>query len=351
MLIHKVNYQALGILFSFASLFYLRGINSSTLTQPVLLGFGFILIVSIYKFTIVSRFKALHLLLLQSAIILFLVLVYQHYSVGLSKGILNETGRLVFPVITGFLIIVIFDMLPDQGKKVSTAYFIGTCMLLLGADLLVRLIENGTFFPSLSRYEIKRGGLIFVDSNFNGFIAFLFYVETAKINYRFRWVFLIFAIWSVSIAVYLCVILHFVISFGKKYKFTSFASYIILIISLVLFSNLIFEDGSFQTKLEIINVASKGVFHHSLISGVGFGNFNTVFDIRHPSHNLFGLFAEGGILFILSLLIIFFWLYRNGARLTIFYSLVIGAISLFPVAYLACYYILVRMVSQKGLRD
>ena len=330
-----------------AALFYIRGISTNPVMQPIIFGTCIIVLTSFYILSMRPWIKKLHITLVVAIIILTVLLSLQYLHIGLRKGIINEAGRIVLPLIVTLSVLIFYENLTTQKKHRFYSIFIKLSVILLVIDLMYRLWLNGAVLPTFSRYEIKRGGLLFVDSNFNAMLSFLLWLEIPKSEFRLRLVLLLIVFWSLSIAVYVCLFLHFLFIFARKNLLRVAFSISFFGLLLVYYNDLLFSDGSFQTKLEIIRVAFSTEATDKSLLGVGFGNFNTVFDIKHPSHNLFGLYAEGGVIFIFALLLIYWWLYTNGAQASVIYMIIIGSISLFPIAYMAVYYLIVGMRIKK----
>lgn len=330
-----------------ASIFYLRGVSNSAYLQPVIYSFILIFLLSTSRKTtmISSQMIRFGLVLLTMSYILALQLLFTTHQ----HGIINEFGRVAFPFLCLLVILSIDSWIRSAySKDTYDKYLKRTIYVVVGfllLDQIYRFYESGKIFPLESRYEMKSYSLLFIDSNFSGLIAaiilalngkFFKYKKTLQATLYFL------VIYSFSLAVYISILVSLVYKSQKKIKNTYVAiilSIILIIITLSGIVNQIIEDGSMQTKIEIMEIVIKNFILErnsiDLLIGIGFGNFKHEFDYIHASHNIFGLFAEGGILFLATIIYLFVWLFsiseKNHPALIIL--LVAGVFSLFPIAY------------------
>jgi hypothetical protein len=332
---------------------YLKGLSVPFYMQPAIISFAFLFF---GRFSEILTNRAPKAYVYNFYVLVTLLIIFeQFFRQAIPTSLFNEIGRLVFPVL---IVDLIFLSASLKSIKQKSASITKGLIILLLVDLSFRLIESGSLFPQASRYELKVGGLIFSDSNFNGFIAgFLFlYCYLDKILPR-KWFLLLLVIvfYSFSLSVWLAVTsvlaLSIFLKIGNKVKkyligILFFLAFFLLIYSFNLIQ-FILSDGSFKTKLQIYSVFYSVFFGDNLhlsLFGVGFGNlkYATVSDYR--SHSILGLAAEGGLIWLVATII--FWIahLRNiHSILLSLYIFVVGVISLYPVAYLAPCYFLVRL--------
>jgi hypothetical protein len=265
-------------------------------------------------------------------------------------GFLNEFGRIVYPFLVCFIVFTI-----SRTNKFSFEVYFLTLVFLLTIDTIYRLyIVNDALIPVQSRYEVKGGGLIYADSNFTAFIAGTLFFLADKYKKKLKkYVFIktflfVITVLSASFAAYAAFICTFFFKLVSSRKFiTKIAIYILCILIFLLglrYTQLIsFNDGSLKTKIQILKYFISYLEHSDKINlffGVGFGNFRYYNNYMHASHSMPGLFVEGGIILILMSAVFYSALaFQKENRVPIVFILV-AALSMYPIAYLAPLYIL-----------
>lgn len=294
------------------------------------------------------------------SIMAHMILSIQFFLLGHQLQLLNEVGRIVFPFLVAFTGSVLVFKYNQKRLVTAMSVFIKTICFLLLADALVRLSQNEVWLGFISsRYDIKSGGLLFSDSNFNGFIAgfMLLYLLNTKLPIvKSSWIFVLLAcliVLSASLAVYVGILAAlFVGLIGLRISvivaFCSlFAIFFLTIQHQGSFHALLMAiDGSLATKFLIAQEAWVRIWSGGslqFVFGSGSGLLKDSF--RFASHNFFGLASELGVLYVVSYLLFFLFLFRKlPHQLTTFVFLgLVGGISLLPVAYMACVYLLLAV--------
>lgn len=328
-----------------SSCFYLKGIFGQSFYQPTLLCALILLLFCVnYKKLIIDD---IFIYIFINILLLVCLLLTQSIFVVHQYGIINEVGRVIYPIFVCLLVLMV-----SKTNKFDFEFYFYTILLLLIIDSIYRLyFVNDAFIPSNSRYEIKGGGLLYADSNFTGFISgslfFLINRYRSKIKHYFCSKFLLFLITllSASLASYVgfafAFLYHFFISRELFIKTVILILFILISIYITfiwgLHSNF-FEDGSLKTKIQIFNYffsfLSDGNFL-DILFGVGFGNFKIYNHYPHAAHSIPGLFVDGGIFYMLLTLIFYVTsAIRKDNRAALFFMLIAG-FSMYPVAYLA----------------
>ena len=335
------------VLIAVSLLFYLRGVTNAPMLQPVFWSFIFLFIHFCSKLKKRGVLKSTSVFFLFIAFALSLQILLQDYFYTLRYGLLNEIARLVFPFICSVICAEYYFSLNHESKR-KLLLFIGYIfVLIIWTDLLYRLFINSGIFPSVSRYDLKFGGLVFSDSNFMGVIGVILYFYSKLFLLSNRVIYIssvVFMVYSFSFAVYFAILLFLIWSYlSNTLRLLSLVASIIAIPSAF---GVLSLDGSFALKLEIAKsfLAFLGeADFHQLLFGLGYGNFKSIFG--GGSHSLFGLTVEGGLLFF----VIFSSLLYFGARFCsgyLFGSIfVIGLFSLFPIAYFSLLWFLLAISS------
>jgi hypothetical protein len=356
----------ISILCGLSSSFYIKGITGQSFFQPTLLStFALLFCVSSVdykKIKINSIFICLFLIIF----FLFSLLVVQTTFTVHTFGFFNEVGRIVYPFLVCLIVFIV-----SKTNKFKIEVYLLTLVFLLSVDTFYRLyFVNNVFFPTLSRYEVKGGGLIYADSNFTAFIAGALFFLVDKYKEKLK-KYLLIKFFSISIvflsasfAAYAAFIFAF---FYKLFSsrnlitkigicFLGVCTFIFVIgFQYAYFETYLnaYQDGSLKTKIEILKYFTSFLSYSDKINlffGVGFGNFRYYNHYAHASHSILGLFVEGGIIFLLlSVLFYSILAFQKENRAAIFF-IIISGLSMYPIAYLAPLYslLLINISSLKS---
>lgn len=333
------------VVFAMSSIFYVRGFTGSALAQPVIYITLFLLFISVTR-PIINR---LSLKIFAIAFSLSILLAIQQYLIGLKYGIINEFGRIVFPLLSSLLLANWYARYVENKCKFM-ATFLKAILFFLILDLIFRLVQNGKLFPTYSRYELKVGGLIYLDSNFSGFLSaclWIYSLENKIIKFKSitSILYCLLILYSFSLAVYIGLL--------GVFLYKAFSRNIILILisipicSIVIWYvyMLVSEDGSFATKLEI----GEFVFNYIAMSNpetvlIGLGSGNIIDYIGRASHTLIGVGIELGLFFTLITFFILYTLFWvEGLSALIVFISIVALAALFPIAYLSPVYCIVSI--------
>lgn len=333
----------IALVFAVASIFFVRGLTNFPFLQPVVFAILIIFLLYVYKPVFYLRLS----ILLSFIIFLIFLILYQYVFVGLKYGFANEIGRVLLPFIATFFMLLLFKKYVSNKKQFITKYIIYLTIFLF-VDLVWRLLENGAIIPVNHRYELKVGGLIFIDSNFSGFIAaclFLFAYFNKLLDQRNLsfWLLLFIIVYSFSFSVYIAFILSvlFYLIYKAKALFIFFLP--LFIFGLLILYHVISDDGSFLTKIVIFEFLVYEFLTSDLRTiffGIGSGNF--ILYVGKASHSLFGLFAELGIVFgLVFILFTLFLMYYKELKPLMLFIVIAGFVSMFPIAYMTPVYFLI----------
>ena len=344
------------ILLVSSTLFFTRGISSHPFAQGHLI--FTIIMVYISAFYLVKNCCIDKKTFSLSAIFLISVvhLVVQSIFMDMPINFLVECGRYSLPLLILAIFSYFFNLSSNKTLIVKSFIICGTAVFL--TDMLFRLAEVGALS---SRYSLKHGGFMFVDSNFSGiFVVCLYYLLTvAKFTFKSSTVIVtrltLFAILvsTGSIAAYL---MFLIVAFFRKFKFVQsyLFALIMMQVSFVAITYTIvgdyFADGSFITKVNIIGSAVLSIQDTSWTTffwGQGLGLFTEITQQRYPSHNLFGLFVEGGIVFgITQLLVIYVIRPKSAVSAGLVFAIgVVGLFSLYPLAYISAFWCVIVLMN------
>lgn len=318
---------------------YLRGLGSNPLIQLNIYASGMVLLLWTYKGVINQKMnieRNSQMLFLTSGII-GLILLHQSQTSYLKFSILNELGRLVLPLIS---VAVILSFLNGSMQLANLRSVVRLLIFLLLLDSLFRLYLNDGFLPIANRYSLKFGGLLFVDANFNGWIAAILYLFRAHLmlSNRDRIFLLYLILYSFSLAVYGGLAFTFIIRFVERApeNFRIFLYIFVIILGIILGLNI--NDGSFDTKVDIAINSFDIIYSASsdlLFFGLGSGNLKDY--LGHGSHTMIGIALEMGLVFVLLwfLLLKKCFKYKEENKLPMFFIICTGLLSLWPVAYMS----------------
>lgn len=199
------------------------------------------------------------------------------------------------------------------------------------------ILMNG----EINFYIYKVNSILFDDTNYTAVmigIGILFYTHLkdykiiSKRYYKLYLSFLLFLFFSTFsrtayIALVLCYFYKKTIYLKKKYKINKLIILLIaMIVIIFLFffiMNIFLKDGSFKTKIYILHqmyIYLKNISTVPFLYGVGFGNSASV--LKMYGHNsLIVFFVEGGILFFISFINLYYFLwkkYKNARDILLF---------------------------------
>lgn len=350
---HSRNVILFSLLFAMSSLFFIKGVVGSAILQPAI--YVFLLLGSIFLFQ--PRSIKENSILLSLSIFLILLLVIQSRLIGLHYGIINEVGRVVYPFLATFIMISIFDT-AIKNKRLFLKYFVIIVTILLCLDLAFRLMQSGMIFPTSNRYQLKVGGLIFIDSNFNGFLAaclllFVLFQNQIKFDSKLTFTLFFLALYSFSLAVYIGLFLVLLWKIVMRYKILlpfMFAAFVGLVLYVYF---LVEDDGSFQTKLEIFYFFIETYLSmpaSSILFGIGSGNF--IEYTGRAAHSLFGLFTELGSLFVVVFL---YFIYRallnKETYVVLLFVGIVGFASIYPITYMTLIYFVLMAYKRLDIEE
>ena len=319
---------------------YITGVGLSPLIQPAYyLIFLFFLLY--FTKTAINLRNSYFITSLVMGIFVSALIFFQYFA--LNVDVVRGLIRFALPFFTFATSILLYEVLEKKDKEVFFRNLLKFMFYLLCLDLVWRLSLNlnGLSGGLSSRYVVKSGGLIFYDSNFNGFFAGLFYIAAKGKAPKFvSRGFIFLALCSASLATYGGLIIYAIFMQSAKFLGTTLNSLIFLAcVFIVTFStiHLTGYDGSLDTKLDMVIDFSE--FFNSIGSsqllGIGFGNYQEVMVSRHSAHNLLSQFIEGGLLYMLAIVIFYFYLFkgRPGALSVFPYIFSVGMFSFYPVIY------------------
>lgn len=352
----RLQPKVLGFLLGCACLLYLRGFTGSAYLQPSLYFFG-ILGACLHC---LKKTDHVSISLFWLAIIAQIILSMQFFLLGHQLHFLNEIGRVVYPFLVAFTGSALAFNYDERRLSIAVSFFIKTISVLLLADAFVRLIQNGVWPVSVaSRYDIKSGGLLFPDSNFNGFLAgfVLLFMRNTKLPIKkSSWMvasltFLVVV--SASLAAYAGILIALLVGLlGPRISIIVSACSISAILFLMmqnqvnLHAALMSVDGSLATKFLIAQEAWVRIWSGDILLTVfGSGSGLLKESFQFASHNFIGLASELGIVFVVAYFSFALFLFMNlHHHLTTFVFLgMVGGISLLPIAYMACVYFLLAV--------
>ena len=328
-----------------SSIFYARGLTNSAMGQPVVFITIFLLFIFIFR-PIITQFSLKIFLIV---FLLTLLLTIQEYLIGLKYGIINEFGRIVFPLLSSLLLANWYGRHVTNRRKFMNV-FLKTVVFFLIIDLCVRLIQSGKVFPIYNRYDLKVGGLIFLDSNFNGFLSACLWIyslesKIIKLKSSASALYFILILYSFSLAVYvgLLAVILYKICTRNIISMSIFAPIggILVWYTYILISS----DGSFLTKIEILEFAYNYILDADIGKIlIGLGSGNLIYYVGRASHTLVGIGAELGLLFTLIVFVILIALYFvQGLSTLILFIVIVALAALFPIAYLSPVYCIISM--------
>ncbi len=326
-------------------LVYFKGIIGNPVLSPIFFAFIASIFVSLFKiklksFSIKGYYACYFLMFLLSIVLIFL----QDYLFDLKFGVLNEIVRIAFPWLFSILFHFAFISSADRAWNLFFSYSV---ILFISSVLrVVGTIAAGNF----QFYDFKYDSFLFLDSNFEGFIAFcillLSFAFKFNSNRRNLLNFILLTVCLLSFSRAIWIALFFYASIRGFIKLSVRSKIIVQVLLLLpsfylieLYLDDITSDGSFLTKVDIITnifgdyISQKSTL--SLLIGIGSGGMIDLFD--RESHNLFGLTVELGLVYVPIYTIVFFTLvYRVTNFLVAFSILLPSLISLFPIAYTTC---------------
>lgn len=323
-------------------LIYFKGLIGNPTLSPVFLAFVASIFISLHKlnfksFSIKGYYACYFLMFLLSVVLIFL----QYYFFDLKFGVLNEMVRIAFPWLFSVLFHFAFINSADRAWKLFYSYSV---ILFISSVLrVISTIASG----NIQFYDFKYDSFLFLDSNFEGFVAFCILLLSFDFkfnsNRRNSLNFILLTVCLLSFSRAIWIALFFYASIRGFFKLSFRAKIIVQALLLLpiyylieLYLDDITSDGSLLTKVDIITnifgeyISQSSAF--SLLIGIGSGGMIDLFD--RESHNLFGLTVELGLIYMPIYTIVFFTLvYRVTNHLVAFSILFPSLISLFPIAY------------------
>jgi hypothetical protein len=362
-LVSREKFSAMNWLILLALFGLVPGLSKLPLYQPVLYLIPILGLRLLDGAKLASTAWGRQVICLLCCILFFMLLLVQSWN-GLQIAFLNEFARLCLPFIVALLSFQVFLVTcPDAQREMAMRVFVRGSLIILSIDCAARICEpllNG----SMGRYDYKYGGLFYSDSNFNGVIAGCIYClifDLGKSWRNSRIHAILLSLLSFSYGVYIsltAVIVWRYISrvHGNVRETTLLIAALFLISPVVIFGGIIFiesifSNGSFLTKLEIVELVFAFYSNHieTIWTGLGSGQMREV--LGWDSHNLVGLSAELGLVGSLTLLLLLLFLWSCSSYTSLFLTLV-GGFSLFPVAYLApiIFIALIKVASKSSIR-
>lgn len=353
---NKIILRIYIFLIAFSLIFYLKGLSSSVFLQPTIYFTGFLILFTFAYFSKNSNIKYRLFFIAMIVIGMMFNLIIQHIFIHHINGFLNEFGRVVFPYIATF--VAFFTIKKLQSNLIWKGLIKITIILLL-IETIYRILVSGVYIPSFeNRYLIKGGGIMFIDSNFTGYVAGVIYLLLPKFKgilnkvYIYRVILIFIILYSMSYSVFAGLFILLVIFFIQKFYILRIFGIIFLTIILYFLYDFISNDGSFLTKIEIINLAYEYVTSHNffdLVIGIGHGNFAEYFDeTSHGAHNFIGMSVEGGLIFLLINISVYYYFYKNkDNRRAIIFIVWTGIVSMYPMAYMSVVYVLLLFDKNK----
>ena len=310
--------------------------------SPPLLGFlsPHIFAIAIYPLFKGAQLNWRWLFLLVS---LTTLLVYQEIYFDIEM--IREFARVALPLIA----------LSISYRVINDRALINFLLFLLFLDTIYRLVlvPQSVFFGPLSPqiYTVKRIGLpFFIDTNIVGLWAAVLYFEKSFSRPLMRILILIIIWLSFSRGVYVAFFLallffHFFPDLKVRTRIILFIAAAGLVLGIWAgLSELVSMDGSGRTKMLIIerSLTFLGTDTQTLLFGIGSGMFKV--DYTFAAHNLIGFYSELGLVggTLVFFPIVYFALFSRSSTV-VAQAIVIGICglgSLFPVAYLAWWYVL-----------
>lgn len=344
---YQIQKNWLGIFLALSTIFYIKGLTSKIFYQPVFILSIFVFIYFTFYLFKIYRINKKYIFYISLTFILFISMLFQIANgITYTNGIVNELGRIIFPFL---LAISIFFILERNNELWNI--FLNILIIMLLIDTLYRIFETGIYFPSLTnRYLIKTHGILFIDPNFTGYIAGTIFLLLAKFkNFRKvilkKIILLLVVFYSMSFAVWAGLFIVFLFAIIKRCFILKILSLFIIAIALLSLYNFVSNDGSFLTKIQILQLSYNFFTTESFVKvliGIGHGNFASYFaETNHGAHNLIGISVEGGLLFLLVNIIFYFYLWINNEnKLAIIFILSAGLVSMYPIAYMSPIYVL-----------
>lgn len=349
------NLQQIAILLVLFSGFFLVGINKYF--SPVYI--IFLLSFPIFFANLVKTGKleksSLMIILFYILPTLLLLLFHQFY-LGL-YSIINEIGRHILPFL--YLILGIYFMSKVNVKYIAYLFIKFNLYLLIIESIYRFLTVLTTVGFSSDFYEYKLSSLFYQDSNYVAMhiLAIYFFIRIYIDYYGShtylkvsKSILLILLILTFSRTAYVILSIYYTYVFVSQYKKSNFRFFItvtLMLFSISFISSIVItivNDGSFITKLHILNVFINTFFTHidlyTILFGIGSGN--GIDFIGRASHNIFGLVLEMGLIwFLLYTTTITYLIKKSGKQgLLFFYPVIISAtVSLLPISYMSLYYI------------
>lgn len=337
----------------FSGVFFTRGVTSNPFLQGHLV-FTLITTTSIFFHLILypKLNKTVFFLVIIALCNTSLVLT-QFYILDFSLNLINELGRVSIPILSTAAFIFVHQNI--KHPRILEQMFIVVVLFLFTVDMMFRLSDMTSFN---TRYSAKSGGFLFVDSNFTGFflaslVLLLSHYKTLFRKHQYYTIIVItimVLISTGSLAAYAMVLFGLTLRAFVRNR----GAYLIIALSTVLLLifaadmlTALFNDGSLHTKVEVITKAILSIRSSNMIElflGHGSGNFTKFTGSRYPSHNLFGLFAEVGLTFVVLQGLIYFSLclkLSSSICSLLVATIFVGCVSLYPLAYMSLQWVMI----------
>jgi hypothetical protein len=332
--------------------FFLRAIGRIYL-YPVYISLIVVLLCAPILFIIRDRFSWKSLFLVIYPVFTAMLLLMQSVRIEFRTDIVTEMARLVIPPLS--VPIALFCLSVIKPKRNIYAIVIDFNIALLFVELAYRMYTSIGLsgFTLAGFYSYKYSSLLFQDSNFVGFnivalLVFLDYAKDAIPRFKLkRAALLILLVLTFSRSCFITMFLIWVIQWIERAHLAMKTVILIAVVTAAAIAiPILMTDGSVVTKMDIfkyfnewLNTATPG----DLLFGIGSGNFIVKFN--RESHTFFGLTTENGFLWAAgtALYLITLLRFTKGRGRYLLLSLLINGLSLFPVAYLNLFYILVSI--------
>lgn len=293
---------------------------------------------------------------------LFLILLIQNYLFDLKNGFLNEFARHIPPIL-------IFFICGDLIKNYNLQKTVSLCKKFLFFNIFMYCIECITrilisimkygFFSSF--YNYKRDSIFFADSNFVALnlVVLLIWIDQIKFLQNdflcsrsvkiIKFLMIILLFLTLSRTAYIIYVLYLVFNLFLYYRKKRFLLYVIYSFIIFLLPSTVFyiiNDGSFNTKIDILFGFINFMSIESFFIGIGSGN--AIDYLQMTSHNIFGLTLEMGFIWFLLMVSLFVYIIKQGKKyafLVSFPIIISGIVSLFPIAYLSFYFICIVLLN------
>lgn len=290
------------------------------------------------------------------------------YTIYISIQSLFEGQNLKYPLLMAMsasyypIGCVIFDQLTRKQIITICKYILLVTCIILIIDCIYRFlhptelrwVDSFTFF-----YKYKMNTIMFTDTNDVGFLilltmGFILYLKSSNslnISFYVQLLFFVLLILSFSrAAIVAYLISYFILNIYNRLNLVGrFIANVVIVIAVVYLFILFLSDGSFLTKIEILQecyVYLLNVDFCDLLFGIGYAQSETVLGIYGHNYIVLYLIEFGLIgLFLFSVTVLSIYMQTNSNAKYLIYPYLIAGLSFAP--YILPYFFLYSAVIKR----